>query len=68
VILETKGILEITVNNLKINKMKVQGTGFTYWLNKQKLQDFDSWEKAIKKLNVETEVRGLELHAKTVEK
>ena len=46
--------------------MKTSGTGFTYWLNEQKLQDFDSWEKAIKKLNVETEVRGLELHAKTV--
>ena len=61
-------ISEIIANNLKINKMKVQGTGFTYWLNEQKLQDFDSWEKAIKKLNVETEVRGLELHAKTVEK
>ena len=46
--------------------MRVEGTGFTYWLNEQKLQDFDSWEKAIKKLNVETEVRGLELHAKTI--
>lgn len=48
--------------------MKTSGTVFTYWLNEHKLQDFDSWEKAIKKLNVETEVRGLELHAKTVEK
>lgn len=48
--------------------VKISGAGFTYWLNEQKLKDFDSWEKAIKKLNVETEVRGLELHAKTVEK
>ena len=30
--------------------MKVQGTGFTYWLNEQKLKDFDAWEKAINKI------------------
>ena len=50
------------------NRMKVQGTGFSYYLDNKECKDFDSWEKVIKKLNVETEVRGLELHAKTVEK
>ena len=48
--------------------MKVQGTGFTYWLNEQKLKDFDSWEKAIKNIEVTVDVVGLELRAKTIEK
>ena len=42
--------------------------GFKYYLDNKRLKNYDNWEKAIKKLNVETEARGLELHAKTVEK
>ena len=40
--------------------------GFKYYLDNKQLKDYDSWEKAIKNINVETNVIKLELHAKTV--
>ncbi len=48
--------------------MKTVGTGFTYFLDGKVLKDFDEWERKIKNLNVETKVKGLELHAKTIKK
>ncbi len=50
------------------NRMKVQGTGFSYYLDNKECKDFDSWEKAIKNIDVETEVEGLEIRAKTIKK
>ncbi len=40
--------------------------GFTYWLDKKQLKGYDSWEKAIKNLEVKTDVIKLEVHATTV--
>ena len=40
--------------------------GFKYYLDNKRLKDYDVWEKAIKNINVETNVIGLELHAKTI--
>ena len=40
--------------------------GFKYYLDNKRLKDYDVWEKAIKNINVETNVMGLELHAKTI--
>ena len=46
--------------------MNVKGTGFTYLLDGKVLKDYDEFERKIKNLNVETFVKGLELHAKTI--
>ena len=48
--------------------MQVKGVGFSYYLDNKKLKDFDAWEKAIKNIDVETEVEGLEIRAKTIKK
>ena len=40
--------------------------GFKYYLDNKRLKDYDVWEKAIKNINVETNVIGLELRAKTI--
>lgn len=47
--------------------MKATG-GFEYYLDGKLLKDFDSWEKAIKNIDVITEVSGLTIHAKTIKK
>lgn len=40
--------------------------GFKYYLDNKRLKNYDNWEKSIKNINVETNVIGLELHAKTI--
>jgi len=48
--------------------MKTQGAGFSYYLDNKQLKNFDAWEKVIKNIEVETEVEGLEVRAKTIKK
>ena len=46
--------------------MKTSG-GFTYFIDNEKIKDFDTFEKKINKLEIkETIVKGLEVYAKTV--
>jgi hypothetical protein len=45
--------------------VKVKGTGFSYFLNGKKLNNFDDFEKAIKNIEVEIEIVGLDLKAQT---
>ena len=41
--------------------------GFTYFIDNEKIKDFDTFEKKISKLEIkETIVKGLEVYAKTV--
>lgn len=48
--------------------MKTIGNRFKYFFNGIQQKDFDTWEKAIKNIDVITEVSGLTIHAKTVKK
>lgn len=46
--------------------MKTTGQNFSYFIDGEKIKDFDTWEKKINKLEIkETIVKGLELHART---
>ena len=47
--------------------MKTSGQGFSYYINEEKIKDFDTFEKKINKLEIkETIVKGLEVYARTV--
>ena len=47
--------------------MKTSGQGFSYYIDGEKIKDFDTFEKKINKLEIkETIVKGLEVYAKTV--
>ena len=47
--------------------MKTSGEGFTYYIDGERIKDFDTFEKKINKLEIkETIVKGLEVYAKTV--
>ena len=43
--------------------MKLQGQGFTYWLNNEQLDGFDAFEKALKNKTVTIAVENLEVRA-----
>ena len=47
--------------------MKTSGQGFSYYIDGERIKDFDTFEKKINKLEIkETIVKGLEVYAKTV--
>ena len=45
--------------------MKVQGVGFSYYLDDKKLKDFDEFERKIKNIEVTVEVTNLRIDART---
>ena len=63
---EIHGNLKQVINCKYCNNMKTSG-GFTYFIDNEKIKDFDTFEKKINKLEIkETIVKGLEVYAKTV--
>lgn len=45
--------------------MKVQGVGFSYYLDNKELKNFDEFERKIKNIEVTVEVTNLRIDART---
>ena len=45
--------------------MKVQGVGFSYYLDGKELKNFDEFERKIKNIEVTVEVTNLRIDART---
>jgi hypothetical protein len=59
------GNLKQVINCKYCNNMKTSGV-FSYYIDGEKVKDFDTFEKKINKLEIkETIVKGLEIHART---
>lgn len=45
--------------------MKIEGTGFKYWLNEKQMRNFDEFERKIKNIEVEINIDKLNVRATT---